>query len=198
MVIGLAAGLLYRVFCQRIRSVQSGSVHIHFNDWGERTSNEFAAGQAAQMLPHTTQMRYYWSSNNNFKYLLLICLFHWKYLSEIFFSIGICDLPGLRKPVAGAHSHSRKTVDHFFYCGLVRKVEHDWCCEQWETSHNDRGNGKKNSDFQILSYNWHLTYFCWPWRPPLLCSVGGSVWRRQPGSHWTSTFHVSPQCMLRP
>lgn len=53
VVSGLAAGLLYRVFCQRIRPVQSGSVHIHFNDWSNRTSNDSAAGQAAQMLPHT-------------------------------------------------------------------------------------------------------------------------------------------------
>lgn len=33
--------------------------------------------------------------------------------------------PGLWKSVAGAHSHSRKTVDHFLYCSLVRKVEHN-------------------------------------------------------------------------
>lgn len=33
--------------------------------------------------------------------------------------------PGLWKPVAGAHSHSRQTVDHFLHRGLVRKVEHD-------------------------------------------------------------------------
>lgn len=143
VVIGLAAGLLYRVFCQRIRSVQSGSVHIHFNDWGDGTLNDSATGRAAQKLPHTTQTRYNWSSNHYFSYLLIL-LFHWKSLTEMFwFSFGICDAPGLRKPVAGAHSHSRKTVDHFFYCGLVRKVEHDWRCEQWETSLNDRGNGKK-------------------------------------------------------
>ena len=54
MVRGLAAAMLYRVFCQRIRSVQSGSVHIHFNDWTNGTPNDSAAGQAAQRPRQTT------------------------------------------------------------------------------------------------------------------------------------------------
>ena len=45
------------------------------------------------------------------------------------FSSDMCDPPGLWKSIAGANPHSRKTVDHFLYCGLVGKVEHDWRCE---------------------------------------------------------------------
>lgn len=45
VVTGLAAVLLYRVFCQRIRSAQSGSVHIQFNDWSNGTPNDSTAGQ---------------------------------------------------------------------------------------------------------------------------------------------------------
>lgn len=54
VVSGLAAALLYRVFCQRIRPVQSGSVHIHSNDWANGTSNDSPASQAAHGAP-----RYY-------------------------------------------------------------------------------------------------------------------------------------------
>lgn len=41
---------------------------------------------------------------------------------------GFCDPPGLRKAVAGAHSHSGKTVDHLLNRRLVGKVEHDRRC----------------------------------------------------------------------
>lgn len=42
------------------------------------------------------------------------------------------------------------------------------------------------------------THCGWPWRPPWPCSAAGSVWRKSPESHWTSTCHVGPLCMLRP
>lgn len=35
-----------------------------------------------------------------------------------------------------------------------------------------------------------LSYFCWPWRFPELCSARGSVWKRWHGSLWTAIFHV--------
>lgn len=123
VVSGLAAALLYRVFCQRIRSVQSGSVHIHFNDWSNGTSNDSVL-QARLHRGLNTQQR---GRNTG----------HWgNIIWEIFCSVRfifswhtVCDPPGLWKSIAGAHSHPRKTVDHFLYCGLIRKVEHDRCCE---------------------------------------------------------------------
>lgn len=122
VVSGLAAAPLYRVFCQRIRSVQSGSVHIHSNDWSNGTSNDSAAGQAAQR-PANTQHR---GGNIGQEGITTLEIFN---SLEFIFSFGICDRPGLWKSIAGAHSHSRKTVDHFLYCGLVREVEHDRRCE---------------------------------------------------------------------
>lgn len=112
---------------------------------------------------------------------------------------GSCDPPGLWKTVAGAHSHSRKTVDHLLHRRLVGKVEHDRRCtargemtrhitEWWRTAVGRVGGAVIGAP----------THCGWPWRPPWPCSAAGSVWRISPESRWTSTCHVGPLCMLRP